>query len=158
MKVRDVMANQVVTCRSETSLAAAGALMWEHDCGLLPVVSESGKLAGVITDRDICIALSTKCKPSSEITLGELIRETAFVCAPDDDIHVALKMMSREKIRRLPVVDSEGGIVGILSINDIIRRAEKSDNKRPGISYDDVVRTLQAICAHPTVTHHANAA
>ena len=157
MKVRDVMTNQVVTCRSEMSLAAAGAMMWEHGCGLLPVVNESGKLAGVITDRDICIALSTKCKPASEIMLGALIRETAFVCAPEDDIHVALEMMSREKVRRLPVVDSEGGIVGILSLNDMSRRAEKGEGKRPGISYDDVVRTLQAICAHPTVPHHVAA-
>ncbi len=66
--------------------------------------------------------------------------------------------MTREKIRRLPVVNSEGGIVGVLSINDVVLRAEKGNGRKPDISYDDVVRALQAICAHPTGTVHAVAA
>ena len=60
MRVRDLMTKTVVFCRHETNLAAATALMWDNDCGTLPVVSESGKVIGIITDRDICIALGTR--------------------------------------------------------------------------------------------------
>ena len=158
MKVRDLMTKTAVSCRSETSLAAAGALMWENDCGLLPIVSETGKVNGVVTDRDICIALSTRDGQSSQITAGEVAKPAAFVCSPDDDIHTALKTMCKERIRRLPVVNSEGGLVGILSMNDVVLRAEKGDGKKPEISYDDVVRAFQAICAHQPGTIHAAAA
>jgi len=57
--------------------------------------------------------------------------------------------MSRERLHRLPVVNSERGLVGILSINDIVLHAEKGLGKTPGITYQDIVQTLQAICTHP---------
>lgn len=158
MKVRDIMTTNAVSCRSEMSLAAAGALMWENDCGLLPIVNESGRVTAVITDRDICIAVSTRDRLPSQITTGEVARPPAVICFPDDDIHNALGTMSREKIRRLPVVNGEGSIVGVLSINDMVLRAEKGNGRKPDISYDDVVRALKAICAHPTGTVHAAAA
>ena len=158
MKVRDIMTKTAVSCRSEMSLAAAGALMWENDCGLLPIVNDSGKVTGVITYRDICIALSTRDRQPSQISTADVAKPPAVICSPDDDIHNALGTMTREKIRRLPVVSSEGGIVGVLSINDVVLRAEKGNGRKPDISYDDVVRALQAICAHPTGTVHAVAA
>jgi CBS domain-containing protein len=158
MKVRDVMTKTAVSCRSEMSLAAAGALMWENDCGLLPIVNDSGKVTGVITDRDICIALSTRDNKPSQLTTGEVAKPPAVICLLDDDIHSALKTMSKERIHRLPVVNGDGGLVGILSINDLVLRAEKGDGRKPEISYDDVVRAFQAICAHPTGTTHAAAA
>ena len=158
MKVRDLMTKNAVSCRSEMSLAAAGALLWENDCGLLPFVDEAGKVTGVVTDRDICIALSTRDGQPSRITVGEVVKPQALVCAPEDDIHTALKTMSKEKIRRLPVVDAEGGLAGILSINDIVLRAQKGDARKPEISYDEVIQALQAICAHRTGVIHATAA
>ena len=158
MKVRDIMSAAAVSCRSEMSLAAAGALMWENDCGLLPIVNDTGKVAGVITDRDICIALSTRDKQPSQMGIGEVARPSAFVCSPDDEIHSALKTMAKEKIRRLPVVNSDGELVGILSMNDVVLRAEKGDGRKPALSFDDVIRAFQAICAHPTGTSHAAAA
>lgn len=157
MKVRDLMTTNAVSCRPETNLAAVGALMWEHDCGLIPVVDDTERVTGVITDRDICIALSTKDRQPSKITSREIATAPALVCSPDDDIQTALITMSRERLHRLPVVNKERGLVGILSINDVLLHAEKSLGKRPGISNDDVVQTLQAICAHATRTVHAMA-
>ena len=156
MKVRDLMTTNAAFCRRETNLAAVGALMWEHDCGLIPVLDDKEKVTGVITDRDICIALSTRDRQPSKITAGEITTAPAFVCSPDDDIQSALITMSREKLHRLPVVNRERGLVGILSINDVLLHAEKS-SKKPGITYDDVVQTLQAICTHPRGTVHAMA-
>ena len=152
MNVSDLMSKSAVPSRPEMTLAAAGALMWQNDCGLLPIVNHTGKVTGVITDRDICIALSTRDGPSSQITAGEVAKPSAFVCSPDDNIHTALKIMSKERIRRLPVVNSEGGLAGILSINDIVLQAEKGDGRKPDISYEEVVHALQAICAHPPGT------
>jgi CBS domain-containing protein len=157
MKVRDLMTTSTVFCRPETNLAAVGALMWEHDCGLIPVVDDGEKVTGVITDRDVCIALSTRDRQPSKITAGEVTAAPAFVCSPDDDIRTALTTMSREKLHRLPVVSRERGLVGMLSIDDLLLHAEKGIGKRPGISYDDVVQTFQAICTHPAGTAHASA-
>lgn len=157
MKVRDRMTTNAVSCRPETNLAAVGALMWEHDCGLIPVVDDTEKVTGVITDRDICIALSTRDRQPSKITAREITTAPAFVCSPDDDIQTALIIMSRERLHRLPVVNKERGLIGILSINDVLLHAEKGLGKRQGISYEDVVQTLQAICVRSTRTVHAMA-
>lgn len=149
MKVRDIMTKTAFSCRSGMSLAEAGALMWEHDCGLLPLLNDAGKVTGVITDRDVCIAVSTKDRLPSQIQIGEVARPSAIVCSPDDDIHSALKTMSKERIRRLPVVNTDGNLVGVLSMNDIVLQAERGDGRRPEVSFEEVVRTFQAICAHP---------
>jgi CBS domain-containing protein len=151
------MTTNAVSCRRETNLAALGALMWEHDCGLIPVVDGREAVTGVITDRDICIALSTRDRQPSKITAGEITTMPAFVCSPDDDIQTALITMSQERLHRLPVVNNQQGLVGILSINDVLLHAEKALGRKSGISYDDVVQTLQAICAHTTRTVHAMA-
>jgi len=149
MKVRDLMTKTVACCHPETSLASAGALMWENDCGVLPVIDESGKAAGVLTDRDICIALSTRNRPPSDITAGEVAASRTLTCGADDDVHAALETMRREKVHRLPVVNRAGTVEGILSMNDIVLRAEKADGKRqPEVSYEDVVTTFQALSAH----------
>jgi CBS domain-containing protein len=158
MKVRDLMTTNAVFCRSETNLAAVGALMWEHDCGFIPVVDETEKVTGVITDRDICIALSTRDRQPSQITAGEVTTAPAFVCLSDDDIQTALKTMSQERLHRLPVVSNAGGLVGIVSIDDVVLRAEKAVGKEAGLSYDEVIQAFQGICAHPAGTIHTMAA
>jgi len=149
MKVRDLMTKTVACCHSETNLAAAGALMWETDCGVLPVVDERRKVTGVLTDRDVCIALSTSDRRPSAMTVGEVSPPRAFVCGQDDDVHEALKIMQKHKIHRVPVVNKMGTLEGIVSMNDIVLRVEKGAGRRhPDVSYDDVVLALQAICAH----------
>jgi CBS domain-containing protein len=153
MKVRDVMTKTAVSCRPETNLAAAGALMWDNDCGALPVVSDGRKVTGILTDRDICIALATRDRLSSQLTAGEVATKRAIVCKPEDEIHAAITTMHDEKIRRLPVVNDEGGLEGIVSVDDIVLQAKKGNGKKkPDVSYDDVVEALQAIYEHgPTM-------
>ena len=159
MKVRELMTKNVACCRAETNLATAGELMWENDCGVLPVVDEAGKVTGILTDRDICIALTTRDFQSSKIAVGDAAIPKVVMCEADDDIHSALKTMRREKIRRLPVVNRAGALEGILSINDIVLRAEKGDARiQPELTYDDVVHTFQGICAHRPGTLHVVAA
>jgi len=146
MHVQDVMTKTVVSCRPDSNLAEATAIMWNNDCGLLPVVGDTGKLMGVVTDRDICIAVGTRNRLACEITVGELMYRPALTCKVDDDIHVALDTMCREQIRRLPIVNNEGSLVGILSMDDVTLQARHQDDTyHPPISYEDVVNTLRAI-------------
>lgn len=149
MKVRDLMTKTVACCHAETNLAAAGALMWETDCGILPVVDERSRVTGVLTDRDVCIALTTGDRRPSAVTVGQVSPPRAFVCGQDEDVQAVLKIMREHKIHRVPVVNKAGMLEGIVSMNDIVLRAAKDTGRRhPIVSYDDVVMTLQAICAH----------
>jgi CBS domain-containing protein len=149
MKVQDVMTETVTTCRPETNLAEAAALMWQIDCGTLPVVADGGKVVGIITDRDIAIAAGTRNLAPSQIPVGDVMSKTVYDCAPEDNIHSALKTMRKDRIRRLPAVDEEGRLRGILSMNDVVLHAEKLDGRKTiDLSYDDAVNTLKAICEH----------
>ena len=149
MKVQDIMARDVQCCGPHTNLAAAAQMMWDSDCGVLPVLNVEGKVGGVITDRDICMAVATRNKPASAITVWETVSGKAWTCRDTDDIHTALGIMKREKVRRLPVVDGDGVLQGVLSMNDLVLNAEDTKAKRvPELSYADVMHTLRAISQH----------
>jgi CBS domain-containing protein len=144
MKVQEVMTEDVKTCSPDTNLAAATALMWEYDCGALPVVANGKTPVGMITDRDIAMAVGTRGRSPQDIRVDEVMSAQLFACAPDDDIHAALKTMRKDKVRRLPVV-TDGTLEGILSLNDVVLQAQKGDAE---LDYDDVVSTFKALCEH----------
>ena len=147
MKIQDIMTRDVKSCEPETNLAAATEILRRTHCGILPVVDSRGKLTGVITDRDICLALSARNVRPSAMTVGDVAVKPAVRCGPEDEIHSALGFMRVHQIRRIPVTAEDDGLVGILSLDDIALHAEKSPAKG-GISYEDVAETLKAICAH----------
>lgn len=158
MKVQEVMNNQVQSCRPDTNLAAAGAVMWDYDCGTLPVVDDAGHVVGVITDRDIAIAAATKGRPAGEIPVRDVISGTVYSCEEHDDIHAALKIMRHAKVRRLPVVNVAGRLQGILCLNDIALRAEEAHGRHvPELSYEDAMSTFKAVCEHRAATVAAHA-
>lgn len=144
MKVRDVMVKDVKFCGPETNLAAVAEKLWKDGCGTLPVV-ENGRVLGIITDRDVCIALGTRNVKASDTLVKDVALPKLFYCAQEDDIHTALKTMSAQKVRRLPVMDSKGALEGILCLDDIVLFAEE---KAADLTYFDVVKTLQSICEH----------
>lgn len=146
MKVQEVMTEDVKACFPDTNLATAAALMWENDCGILPVIVDGKNPVGVITDRDIAIAVGTKGRSPKDVRVDEVIHGPVVACTPDDDIHTALKTMRKEKLRRLPVVTDDGVLTGILSLNDVVLHAQKGNKE---LDYDDVLSTFKAICEHP---------
>lgn len=149
MKVQDIMTSDVQCCGPDTNLAAAAKMMWDSDCGALPVLSVQGQVVGMITDRDICMAAATKNKPPSEITVWEAASGKAYTCRPSDDVDTALDIMKRERVRRLPVVDEEGMLQGIIAMNDFLLAAQEAKGRSlPAVSYEDVVHTMKAISAH----------
>jgi CBS domain-containing protein len=145
MKVKEVMTSDVKSCSLDTNLAAAAKIMWEGDCGAVPVTDEGGKVVGVITDRDICIAGATRDRTEGEIPVREVISRTLYACTPGDDVRAALDTMKAEQVRRLPVVGQDGRLTGIVSIHDIA--VEARPNKNSGLRAEDVLETFIAITA-----------
>ena len=153
MKIKDIMTGEPRTCSLGTNLAAAAALMLDGDCGILPVVDD-GKLVGVVTDRDMCIALATRNKRASEMTVGEVVGAPVYSCFMDDDVQRALEAMKQHRVRRLPVEGFGATVVGIISMNDIVL----ASGPRKPVRDTEVVSTLQAICAHHHPSPHIAAA
>jgi CBS domain-containing protein len=145
MKVKELMTHEPRTCTPDATVAEAAHLMWEADCGILPVVDD-GELVGVVTDRDMYIALATQNARAAELRVGAVATEKVVTCVPEDDIETALAAMRQARVRRLPVVGFGNTVVGVLSLNDILLVAGAD---KP-IRADDVVETMQAICGH----HH----
>lgn len=147
MKVQDIMTRDVKSCGPDTNLAAATEILWRNNCGTLPVLDSAGRLTGIVTDRDICIALGTRNLPASDLAVRDLALKSVFTCGPNDEVHKPLKTMQEHQIRRTPVVGEDGKLVGILCLDDIMLHAEKTDSKKTaGISYEDAVNTMKAIC------------
>jgi CBS domain-containing protein len=123
MLVKDLMTKEVSCCSPENNLADLARLMRSHQCGALPIVDSAGRVTGIITDRDICIALGTKNLKASDVLAREVSSPGCVSCSPDNDVRDALRTMATQEVSRLPVVDEAGQLVGILSIDDIIFRA-----------------------------------
>jgi len=124
MKVNDVMTQNVRACFASDDLATAARLMWDHDCGCVPVLNEHAQVVGMITDRDICMAVFFQGARLSEIKVSSVMSRRLFVCTSDDDLSSAEGIMSDKKVRRLPVLDGQARLVGILSLSDIAWRAD----------------------------------
>jgi CBS domain-containing protein len=153
MKVKDIMTTDVRTCTPDITLAAAANVMWEGDCGILPVVDD-GELMGVVTDRDMYIALATRNARAAQLKVGAVASSPVATCAPEDDVHAALAVMKQARVRRLPVVGFGNTVLGLLSLNDIVLVAGANSQIRD----EDVVDTLKAICGHHHPVPHIVAA
>ena len=146
MKVQDIMVKDVRFCTPDTNLATVAKIFWEKGCGALPIV-ENGRAIGMITDRDISIALGTRNTKAGETFVSEVALPKVFFCLAQDDIHTALTTMRAQQVRRLPVVDTEGTLVGILSLDDIVLFAEETTTGE--LTYTDVIDSMKAIYEHP---------
>lgn len=107
-------------CTPEINLGAAVEILWNENCGILPVVDGDEKVISVITERDICIALGTRNRLPGEITVGDVATHRAICCSSHDDVRSALAKMVEAKVRRLPVVNAEGKLEGILTMDHIV--------------------------------------
>ena len=123
--------------------------MWAGNCGFLPVMGPEGKIVGVVTDRDICIALGTRNRLPGDVTVREVMSGRLFACSPDDDVHIALQLMQEGGVRRLPVIGETGTLVGVISMDDLLLRARVPGiGNRPELSLDEVARTYRDIDQH----------
>lgn len=140
MLVKDVCRRDVKARGPEDTLAEGAASMCTFDCGIMPVVDDDRRLLGVVTDRDICMAVATRDQRASQLRLREVMTSDLVRCGPDDELSDALRRMARAQVRRLPVVAPDGTLLGMLSITDVLRRsAEDVDLAR------NAMNTLRAI-------------
>ncbi len=149
MKIQEVMTGKPESCGPEVDLAAAAMIMWRRDCGVVPVVDPQSRVLGVITDRDICMASATRHRRPEDLTARDAISHRLFTVRADDDVRVALELMRNQRVRRLPVVDADRRLVGIVSINDLLQRAEPGASRTAqNLPAQDVLDTMKAIGAH----------
>jgi CBS domain-containing protein len=148
MKVKEIMSANPTVCTLTDNLATAAGLMWENDCGIIPVVAEGGKVVGLITDRDICMAAALNDRNLSNIAVQDVITGEVVSCATEDDVKTALSKMQDNKVHRLAVVTDTGTLEGVLSMNDLVLQAEDPKSKKVEISFADIVNAYKAICEH----------
>lgn len=147
MTVGELMTKDVSTCRAGTNLCAVAELMWCKDIGSVPVVEADGRVLGIITDRDMSIALGTRNVTPAMLTARDAMTSPARTCSPQDDVRAALGLMRDSNIRRLPVVDREGKLQGIVSLSDLILNV-RYEGGRKCLSFGDIVRAMQVLSAN----------
>jgi len=153
MRVHEIMTGAVVSCRADADVGAAARSMFEGRFGTLPVVDTHGKVTGIITDRDIAMAVATRQRNASHIAVHEAMSADVLGCLVADDVSAALGLMEEAGVRRLPVMDATGHLAGILSIDDILVRAV---GREDGIDSATFVNALRAICSRPPVEPAVN--
>jgi len=140
------MSERVFTCHPETPLPDVAHVMWDKDCGFVPVTDRrSGVLVGVITDRDICMAAYTKGRPIADIETREVMNAEPRACHADDGLKKVHETMRRHQVRRLPVTNHAGQPTGVISLNDLAVHADEKDDER---ALREVARTLGDVSKH----------
>jgi CBS domain-containing protein len=142
MEISSLVHKTITSCTNRDSLQDVANLMWRHDIGALPVLDADGCVVGMITDRDVCMAAFLQGAPLRSIAVSTAMAKEVVTCKPTDDIRRVIDKMSERQIRRLPVVDDQQRLLGIISLNDIARAASAGK-----LAPADVVRTLAAISA-----------
>lgn len=148
MKVKDVMTRMTYTCTPEQTLNEAARWMWEKDCGSVPVVTHDDQVVGLLTDRDICIAAYTTGASLHEVPVSRAMSKRLVSCSAEQSIDTAIKLMAENKVRRLPVLDADGKLEGILSINDVSLAPQSTSGKQRHSLREKIAEALARICEH----------
>lgn len=150
MKVKELMTSDVVSVYKNDRLSDAARVMWECDCGAVPVLDpNNNRLIGMITDRDICMAVWTKGRLPSAIHVSEVTSRERYACNQDDSIASAVELMRSRQIRRIPVLDQQDKLVGILSLADIANASQNGGARAAvgELAPPEIVATLGSICS-----------
>jgi CBS domain-containing protein len=147
MMVQELMCDEVKSCRPEQTLEDAAETMLDYDCGCVPVVEADDTLKGIITDRDICMAGYFQNKAPADILIRHVMTKDVLACHAEADVREVEALMRRFQLRRIPVTDSVGRLVGIVSLTDLAQEAERELRvEAPTVSLADVALTLGAVC------------
>jgi CBS domain-containing protein len=148
VKVDQVMTKSVFVVQAEHSLNDAARIMWEHDCGIVPVTNGHGRVVGVVTDRDIAMAAHFEGRDLRGIAVERAMSRGVHTCRPDDDAADAEATLRAARVRRLVVVDDGGQLLGVLSLSDLAREAARTPNARTRRARQaEIGETLAAIGA-----------
>jgi len=145
MDVRDIMTDNPATCRPETNLRDVARLFVDHDCGAIPVVDESGRPIGIITDRDIAVRAVAEGKNPLDLPARDCMTPGTVTVTPDTGVKECMDLMGDHQVRRIPVVDENGRCCGIVSQADV---ALEAGDRKAGTVLKDVSRPGQGTFAH----------
>ncbi|HUB06848.1 MAG TPA: CBS domain-containing protein [Myxococcales bacterium] len=147
MKLSDVMKKDVATCRKTDSLGRAAGLMWDAAIGCVPVLDESGRPIAMLTDRDICMAVYLTGKMPWQLSVESAMSKTVACVRRDRTLEQAAMLMREHRVHRLPVVDPEGRLCGLVSLSDLATATVEVGAGRDNA--DTVARTLRAVSSRP---------
>ena len=149
MKVEQLMTSDVKSCREYNTLNTAAQVMWDHDIGCVPIVDQENRVVGMLTDRDVCMSAYLQGAPLRAASVTSAMSKEVCLCRSDDDIASVERLMQEKQIHRVPVVDAQGRLAGIISLNDIAREASReSETKTPREVGDaEVTSTIASVCA-----------
>lgn len=130
MKAQDIMSRNPTCVTPDTALIDAARLMKQENIGVVPVVESdtSRRLVGVLTDRDITVRAVAEGRDGGSTSVGHIMTSEVRSCAPDDSVSDVMELMGTEQVRRVPIVDERGTLVGIVAQADIVLEA-KDDKK-----------------------------
>ena len=148
MRVDELMSSPPRTCDTRDSVNAAAQIMWDHDCGCVPILNGAGRVVGIITDRDVAMAAYTQGKPLAQIPVVDAMARQLFCCEAGTSVAEAERVMRQHGVRRLPVIDSAGKLIGVLTLSDIARAARASSAPLPELSAQEIDGVLTAVSDH----------
>lgn len=123
LRVSDVMSTRVHTCSMDDTLDRAARIMSEHECGAVPVVDRHGHAIAMVTDRDICMTALACARLLKSIPVMTAASRRMYAVRTSDTLDFAHELMCKHRVRRLPVVDADGHLIGIVSVADLVRAA-----------------------------------
>ena len=142
MKVRDLMTVPVKTCRTTALLGDAAQVMLDAGCGCVPIVDWRCRLAGMLTNRDICLAVAARHQSPSVMPVRDVMSPNIVSVSIDEDVSAALVAMKEFRVRRVPIVDDDGHVKGLISIDDAIRNTGIGAGRLPADAVADVLRHI----------------
>ena len=147
MQVEALMTKDVMTCSPQDTLNKAAQIFWDCCCGCVPVVDPNSQVVGMLTDRDVSMAAYIQGRALRDIQVSTAMSDNPLSCSSEDTIATAENLMRDKTVRRLPVIDNDGRLVGLLSLNDIAREAARQRrNGKKEVSDAEVGETLSALC------------
>jgi len=148
MTIRQLMTTKPLTVTPHDSLAVAAERMWAGDCGSLPVVNDAGEVVAMVTDRDICMAAWSQNQSPQQLSVQQAMSKNVVTCKPDDTVETVEGAMRSARVRRVPVVDQDGRLEGVISLADIV--VGEMVGVQPGARPNDGLSTLAIICERPS--------
>jgi CBS domain-containing protein len=150
LRVEDVMTHNPQCCSPDDDLATVANVMWDLDVGCVPIVGDGRRIAGMVTDRDIAMAALLNGKALHELRVSNVMAKQIVTANLGDRLRTVQELMRKSKVRRVPVVDGDKKVVGIVSLHDLVRAA-KSERRKffPNVRMKDVALTYAEI-SEPT--------
>jgi CBS domain-containing protein len=144
LRIHELMTWRVATVHPATSVERAARLMAESDCGALPVVGDNGVLVGIVTDRDIAIRIVAYGRDARYAIVADCMTERVFACYANESVAECMRQMARQQVRRLPIVDEHGRLVGLVAQGDLARHAGQHPVAEERRALTEVVSAVSA--------------